>query len=107
MTKEKFVNIINEIEHYQDTLHEANNTLRDIGINLDMDNTFISLAVELLAEIMQDMANWIEWWLWEAPEKHKYVYLDNKLKININTPEMLYDFLEAGKTGKKNKKGKK
>jgi hypothetical protein len=67
---------------------------------------FISLAVELLAEIMQDKANWIEWWLWEAPENKKYVYLKNKTKIDISTPEKLYDFLEAEKTGKKSKKGK-
>jgi hypothetical protein len=104
MTKEKFVSIINEIQHYQDTLHDANNTLRAIGINLDMDNTFIPTTVDLLAEIMEDKANWIEWWLWEAPSDDKYVYLDNKSKININTPEKLYDFLEADKKVKKDKK---
>ncbi|MDD4352443.1 MAG: hypothetical protein PHU71_05745 [Candidatus Gracilibacteria bacterium] len=101
MTKEKFVSIINEIQHYQDTLNGANNTLKAIGINLDMDNTFIPLAVELLAEIIEDEATWIEWWLWEAPKEDKYVYLDNKSKINVNTPENLYDFLESEKKSKR------
>ena len=61
-------------------------------------------VVKLLAELLEDEEECIDYYLYESKECS--IFVDGEKKILFNSPETLYDYL-AGKTQNKRKKQKK
>lgn len=63
----------------------------------DMGDNLIDLLIELLVREFDDRAEWIEYCLYEKPDKiGDYVFEDEE-PIKLNTTKEIYDFLMENK----------
>lgn len=65
-------------------------------------NEWLDTSLTLLSKLMNDEPDqhgtMLEWWLWGIGDGEKFIYIDHengvdKIKISVNTPEELYDYL--------------
>lgn len=96
MTKEKFVKVIEIMGNF----NEYCKNMYELGFDLVFANQacedFICRLPELLldesiGEEGVDLANWVNWYLYDSPDEKK-VTIDGK-EVVINTPEELYDLV--------------
>ena len=95
--KDDFVRSINAILEQAERDEEINNAL-DVICNNDYSScvaetsTIITTAlIELLGNLTNDEDDYINWWLYEDVDKVVTDVFGNK--IEMDTPEKLYDFL--------------
>lgn len=114
LTKEEFVRYLNRIQHdikRRKDFNDAVDKICDGYPVVELGNEWLDVSLELLSKAMNDKPDkhgtLIEWWLYEAKEGEKYLYFSNPVenqsitchqgdktvKISINTPEELYDYL--------------
>lgn len=97
LSKEVFCRAIKNIKEQQARTSEFNDALDKIcdGFPVfDVNNLYLESLLEVLKESMNDIDDYISWWLYEDVEKTVWVTKDNKtITYNLNTPEDLYDFL--------------
>ena len=54
--------------------------------------------LEVLAEVLEDKNDWIEWWLYEDVEKLvSWEENGEEVTADLTEPEALWDFLESNK----------
>ena len=114
LTKEEFVKYLNKIQHDIKRRKDFNDAIDKICDGypvIELGNEWLDTSLELLSKAMNDKPDkhgtLIEWWLYEAKEGDKYLYFSNTaenqsitghkggqtIKVSINTPEELYDYL--------------
>ena len=105
MTKEKFINIINQLQESNRIVSEVNKVFRESTLNTDFCNAagmaiyHEGLVVELL-DILFDSDGTIEWWVYEADYGKKFTagsFRVNGVPVDLSTAEKLYDYVEGCK----------
>lgn len=95
--KDNFVNSINALLKQAERDEEINNALdvicgNDYSSCVAETSTIVTTAlIELLGNLINDEDDYISWWLYEDVDKVVTDAFGNK--IEIDTPEKLYDFL--------------
>ena len=95
--KDDFVHSINSILEQAERDEEINNALdvicgNDYSSCVAETSTIVTTAlIELLGNLINDEDDYISWWLYEDVDKIITDAFGNK--IEIDTPEKLYDFL--------------
>uniref|UniRef100_A0A6M3LWQ5 Uncharacterized protein n=1 Tax=viral metagenome TaxID=1070528 RepID=A0A6M3LWQ5_9ZZZZ len=112
MKKETFVKIINAVIEQGERDNAFNSALEpyfESWVMNSIANQFSSEIVEALEDEMcdSDVISVISWWLYDAPDAGRYkelAYIESdKVKIPLETPEQLFDYLE--KYRKENENG--
>lgn len=104
ITKMHFVDIINKLKEVNDFVNETNDRARNLSdaVMSDFFNAqSLSISHEnIVVELLEDMFNdsdLIGWWLYELDYGRKFRMgdlIDNSGKIDLSTPEKLYDYLK-------------
>lgn len=99
ISKDEFCNCVKSIEVYMKDMEELNNAVRKVGsgvFTIDSADSMMFQLIKVLGELTNseetdEYGNDIDYYLFE---KCKTVRL-NGTNYDINTPELLYDYLEA------------
>ena len=106
ISKQEFVNIINELKKVNDFVNEVNEKARNLKCDLNSDfdffnsnSLFIShehIVVKLLENMFND-GDTLSWWLYDLDYGRKYedgcITEEDNTIIDISTAEKLYDYL--------------
>ena len=105
LTKEDFCKIIAMIQEQQKKISDFNDALNKICDGwpvFDTENKYLEALLMSLRRIFNiddnDQYNTLDWYLFEAGDE-KLQFFEN-YKLNINTPEILYDILITEKKWK-------
>ena len=105
LTKEEFVKYLNQIQRGIKRRKDFNDAVDKIcdGYPVVMlGNEWLDTSLTLLSKLMNDEPDqhgtMLEWWLWGISDGEKFIYIYHKngvdkIKISVNTPEELYDYL--------------
>ena len=99
MSKEVFVDTIKELQELDEATDELNSGLKKL--DLDFNYIYFSKHEELITRLLRiamndEEADWIGYYIYERDYGRKMKLGDIEYegkKLNINTPEKLYDFL--------------
>lgn len=103
ITKQEFVDIINQLKEVNDFVQETNDKarkLKDAIISDFYNASNLSISHEtIVLKLLENMFNdtdWISYWIYELDYGRKYedgCITENDNIIDISTPEKLYDCL--------------
>lgn len=107
INKEDFCKIISMIEEQRKKTSDFNDALNKICDGwpvFDLDNQYLNALLLLLKKVFnideEDAYNTLDFYLFEHfSDDEKYMYYNN-YKVNINTPELLYEVLLTEKAYK-------
>jgi len=98
MTKEQFIKRINLIQNF----HSEQETLSDLIDKLTNSNSIVEFGDELVFEMIDMISenvnlskddDLLSWWLYETDNRILYEGKDCEIKIDIKTPEQLYNYI--------------
>lgn len=101
--KEKFVEIINRLKNTDDTVNKVNKIFKNtVDSNMSDFMNAASLMIcheDIVVILLENMFNdkdTLGWWLYEKNYGRDFKigdFKDNDRKIDLTTPEKLYDYL--------------
>ena len=101
LSKETFVRALRLIQEQADVMDAVRKQLGRLGEKpsyFNIDSLHLQALLEVLAEVMGDNNDWIEWWLYEDVEKLVSWDEDGKeVTADLTGPEALWEFLVANK----------
>ena len=104
LPKELFLSSIEKIRQQESRVEEFNKALGKMCSGFpgfDNDNLFLIALRDLLKHDMQDEYDYIDWWLYEAPDAGYTIWRDEdgkEVSVDLTRPEALYDFLVQNAT---------
>lgn len=101
LSKETFVRALRLIQEQADIMDAVRQQLGRLGEKptyFNIDSLHLQALLEVLAEVMEDKNDWIEWWLYEDVEK-LVSWEENGVEVtaDLTEPEDLWEFLECNK----------
>lgn len=96
ITKETFckaLELIQEQEAINEQFGKALNTVGDGHFVFGVKNRYLSAALLVLKEAMNDKYDYIDWWLYETND-YMIWSGDNTKSWNLREPEALYDYIQ-------------
>lgn len=96
ITKETFckaLSLIQEQDSINDAFAEALQTVGDGHYVFGVKNKYLSAAVLVLKEAMNDKYDYIDWWLFEPASDRTIWSADESESWDLKTPEALYDYI--------------
>ena len=101
LSKETFVRALRLIQEQADVMDAVRQQLGRLGEKptyFNIDSLHLQALLEVLAEVMEDKNDWIEWWLYEDVEKLvSWEENGEEVTADLTEPEALWDFLESNK----------
>ena len=101
LSKETFVRALRLIQEQADIMDAVRQQLGRLGEKptyFNIDSLHLQALLEVLAEVMEDKNDWIEWWLYEDVEKLvSWEENGEEVTADLTEPEALWDFLESNK----------
>ena len=109
LSKATFVRALRLIQEQADIMDAVRQQLGRLGEKstyFNIDSLHLQALLEVLAEVMEDNNDWIEWWLYEDVEKLvSWEENGEEVTADLTEPEALWDFLESNKKSYNIKKG--
>ena len=101
LSKETFVRALRLIQEQADIMDAVRQQLGRLGEKptyLNIDSLHLQALLEVLAEVMEDKNDWIEWWLYEDVEK-LVSWEENGVEVtaDLTDPENLWEFLVSNR----------
>ena len=101
LSKETFVRALRLIQEQADIMDAVRQQLGRLGEKptyFNIDSLHLQALLEVLAEVMEDKNDWIEWWLYEDVEK-LVSWEENGVEVtaDLTEPEDLWEFLESNR----------
>ena len=101
LSKETFVRALRLIQEQADIIDAVRQQLGRLGEKptyFNIDSLHLQALLEVLAEVMEDKNDWIEWWIYEDVEK-LVSWEENGVEVtaDLTEPEDLWEFLESNK----------
>ena len=101
LSKETFVRALRLIQEQADIMGAVRQQLGRLGEKptyFNIDSLHLQALLEVLAEVMEDKNDWIEWWLYEDVEK-LVSWEENGVEVtaDLTDPEDLWEFLESNR----------
>lgn len=101
LSKETFVRALRLIQEQADIMDAVRQQLGRLGEKptyFNIDSLHLQALLEVLAEVMEDKNDWIEWWLYEDVEK-LVSWEENGVEVtaDLTDPENLWEFLESNR----------
>ena len=101
LSKETFVRalrLIQEQADIMDAVHQQLGRLGEKPTYFNIDSLHLQALLEVLAEVMEDKNDWIEWWLYEDVEK-LVSWEENGVEVtaDLTDPENLWEFLVSNR----------
>lgn len=101
LSKATFVRALRMIQEQADIMDAVRQQLGRLGEKptyFNIDSLHLQALLEVLAEVMEDNNDWIEWWLYEDVEK-LVSWEENGVEVtaDLTEPEDLWEFLESNK----------
>lgn len=101
LSKATFVRALRLIQEQADIMDAVRQQLGRLGEKptyFNIDSLHLQALLEVLAEVMEDKNDWIEWWLYEDVEKLvSWEENGEEVTADLTEPEALWDFLESNK----------
>ena len=101
LSKATFVRALRMIQEQADIMDAVRQQLGRLGEKptyFNIDSLHLQALLEVLAEVMEDKNDWIEWWLYEDVEKLvSWEENGEEVTADLTEPEALWDFLESNK----------
>ena len=101
LSKATFVRALRLIQEQADIMDAVRQQLGRLGEKptyFNIDSLHLQALLEVLAEVMEDKNDWIEWWLYEDVEKLvSWEENGEEVTADLTEPEALWDFLETNK----------
>ena len=101
LSKETFVRALRLIQEQADIMDAVRQQLGRLGEKptyFNIDSLHLQALLEVLAEVMEDKNDWIEWWLYEDVEKLvSWEENGEEVTADLTDPEDLWEFLESNK----------
>lgn len=90
--------LIQEQTEIMDAVREQLGRLGEKPAYFNIDSLHLQALLEVLAEVMDDKNEWIEWWLYENVEKLvSWEENGEKVTVDLTEPEDFWEFLESNK----------
>ena len=101
LSKETFVRALRLIQEQADIMDAVRQQLGRLGEKptyFNIDSLHLQALLEVLAEVMEDKNDWIEWWLYEDGEK-LVSWEENRVEVtaDLTDPENLWEFLVSNR----------
>ena len=101
LSKETFVRALRLIQEQADIMDAVRQQLGRLGEKptyFNIDSLHLQALLEVLAEVMEDNNDWIEWWLYEDVEK-LVSWEENGVEVtaDLTDPENLWEFLVSNR----------
>lgn len=96
ISKETFVKVfdlIKEQERINEEFSEALNLVGNGHFAFGCENCYLEALLLVLKETMDDVYDYIDWWLYEASDDFRVENTFTGEEWNLKTPEDLYNFL--------------
>ena len=101
LSKATFVRALRMIQEQADIMDAVRQQLGRLGEKptyFNIDSLHLQALLEVLAEVMEDNNDWIEWWLYEDVEKLvSWEENGEEVTADLTEPEDLWEFLESNK----------
>ena len=101
LSKATFVRALRMIQEQADIMDAVRQQLGRLGEKptyFNIDSLHLQALLEVLAEVMEDNNDRIEWWLYEDVEKLvSWEENGEEVTADLTEPEALWDFLESNK----------
>lgn len=101
LSKETFVRALRLIQEQADIMDAVRQQLGRLGEKptyFNIDSLHLQALLEVLAEVMEDKNDWIEWWLYEDVEKLvSWEENGEEVTADLTDPENLWEFLESNR----------
>lgn len=101
LSKATFVRALRLIQEQADIMDAVRQQLGRLGEKppyFNIDSLHLQALLEVLAEVMEDKNDWIEWWLYEDVEKLvSWEENGEEITVDLTDPEDLWEFLESNK----------
>ena len=101
LSKETFVRALRLIQEQADIMDAVRQQLGRLGEKptyFNSDSLHLPALLEVLAEVMEDKNDWIEWWLYEDVEKLvSWEENGEEVTADLTDPEDLWEFLESNR----------
>ena len=101
LSKATFVRALRMIQEQADIMDAVRQQLGRLGEKptyFNIDSLHLQALLEVLAEVMEDNNDWIEWWLYEDVEKLvSWEENGEEVTADLTEPKALWDFLESNK----------
>jgi len=96
INKKDFLEIVDLLRKAED----RNNELNKLNVNLnEYDENYYIVIDRLFRNIFsENQYDWFNWWMYERSaswQKEPLKAYDNGVEINLDTPELLYDFIKS------------
>ena len=101
LSKETFVRALRLIQEQADIMDAVRQQLGRLGEKptyFNIDSLHLQALLEVLADVMEDKNDWIEWWLYEDVEK-LVSWEENGVEVtaDLTDPENLWEFLVSNR----------
>lgn len=101
LSKATFVRALRMIQEQADIMDAVRQQLGRLGEKptyFNIDSLHLQALLEVLAEVMEDNNDWIEWWLYEDVEK-LVSWEENGVEVtaDLTDPENLWEFLVSNR----------
>ena len=96
LSKETFCKVLELIQEQDRINEEFSRALQTVGngfIAFGTENKFYKALIMVLTELLEDKAEYIEWWLYEADDDYTVPTVDGSQKWDLREPGALYDYL--------------
>ena len=101
LSKATFVRALRMIQEQADIMDAVSQQLGRLGEKptyFNIDSLHLQALLEVLAEVMEDKNDWIEWWLYEDVEKLvSWEENGEEVTADLTDPEDLWEFLESNR----------
>lgn len=101
LSKETFVRALRLIQEQADIMDAVRQQLGRLGEKptyFNIDSLHLQALLEVLAEVMEDKNDWIEWWLYEDVEKLvSWEENGEEVTADLTDPENLWEFLVSNR----------
>ena len=101
LSKATFVRALRMIQEQADIMDAVSQQLGRLGEKptyFNIDSLHLQALLEVLAEVMEDNNDWIEWWLYEDVEKLvSWEENGEEVTADLTDPEDLWEFLESNR----------
>ena len=101
LSKETFVRALRLIQEQADIMGAVRQQLGRLGEKptyFNIDSLHLQALLDVLAEVMEDKNDWIEWWLHEDVEKLvSWEENGEEVTADLTDPEDLWEFLESNR----------
>ena len=101
LSKATFVRALRLIQEQADIMDAVRQQLGRLGEKptyFNIDSLHLQALLEVLAEVMEDKNDWIEWWLYEDVEKLvSWEENGEEVTADLTDPEDLWEFLESNR----------